>query len=634
VAQLGHWLRNNWVTFAVTGAIVWLALENGGYDLTVRAPAAILVLIAIAALVALGVWPRSAPPRAALVVGALLAGFALLNGLSLIWADSAEKAFTEFNRVAFYLAVFSAVVLAARRGSAREWSDGVALGIVVVAALALTSRLFPDLIETSEASRLDVNDPRLSYPVYYWNGLAALLALAVPLLIASAVRATTALRGALALSPFPLLAAAGYLTSSRGGAAAAAIGLIAVLVLTDKRHVALLAAAIAAAGGAIGGGVMELHQDVVDGPLPPDALGDGRSAAALLVLACVVTGALYFVLRPRLPSEVRVSARVRRAGVAVGVVLVLVGLALADPAERFESFKKGPAEVSTAYTRSHLLSSGGGGRWQFWETAIDQFQANPVLGDGAGSYQAWWAQHGTLAVFVRNAHSLFVESLGELGLFGLLVILAVFAVAAIHGVRRVRGSPTGERPVVAGLTAALFAFVFATAIDWMWDLAIVGGVGIICAGLLVGPATLYTTGAPPVARLPIWSRITVAAIVLLLALAQVIPLVADLKISDSQDALKAGDEEAALSAAEDAVDAQGWAASPHLQLALVHETRGDLVQAHEEIARAIDRDRSDWRLWAVEARIEQASGDDAAARRSLDQARKLNPRSTLLNAAN
>jgi Tfp pilus assembly protein PilF len=82
------------------------------------------------------------------------------------------------------------------------------------------------------------------------------------------------------------------------------------------------------------------------------------------------------------------------------------------------------------------------------------------------------------------------------------------------------------------------------------------------------------------------------------------------------------------------VDAQGWAASPHLQLALVHETRGDLVQAHEEIARAIDRDRSDWRLWAVEARIEQASGDDAAARRSLDQARKLNPRSTLLNAAN
>ena len=634
MAQLGHWLRNNWVTFAVTGAIVWLALENGGYDLTVRAPAAILVLIAIAALVALGVWPRSAPPRAALVVGALLAGFALLNGLSLIWAESAEKAFTEFNRVAFYLAVFAAVVLAARRGSAREWSDGVAVGIVVVAALALTSRLFPDLIETSEASRLDVNDPRLSYPVYYWNGLAALLALAVPLLIASAVRATTALRGALALSPFPLLAAAGYLTSSRGGAAAAAIGLIAVLVLTDKRHVALLAAAIAAAGGAIGGGVMELHQDVVDGPLPPDALGDGRSAAALLVLACVATGALYFVLRPRLPSEVRVSARVRRAGVAVGVVLVLVGLALADPAERFESFKKGPAEVSTAYTRSHLLSSGGGGRWQFWETAIDQFQANPVLGDGAGSYQAWWAQHGTLAVFVRNAHSLFVESLGELGLFGLLVILAVFAVAAIHGVRRVRGSPTGERPVVAGLTAALFAFVFATAIDWMWDLAIVGGVGIICAGLLVGPATLYTAGAPPVARLPIWSRIAIAATVLLLALAQVIPLVADLKISDSQDALKAGDEEAALSAAEDAVDAQGWAASPHLQLALVHETRGDLVQAREEIARAIDRDRSDWRLWAVEARIEQASGDDAAARRSLDQAQKLNPRSTLLNGAN
>ena len=628
-AALIRWLRHNWVTLAVAGAIVWLALENGGHEVTVRGPAAIVLLAVIGLLVGLGVWPRSVLPRAALLTGALLAGFALLNGLSVIWAESAEKAFTEFNRVAFYVAVLAVVVLATRHGSARAWSSGLAVGIVVVAALALGSRLSPDLLETSEASRLDPDDPRLSYPLYYWNGLGALLAVAVPMLIAAATAARTTLQGALALSPFPLLAAAGYLTSSRGGAAAAGVGLAVVIALADRRHVALLASAIAAAGAVAGVVVLELHQDIVDGPLPQDALGQGRSAAALVVVACVLTGASYLALRPRLPGDVRVAAGLRRAAVGLAVLVVAAGVVVADPAERFESFKEGPAEVTDAYTRSHLLSSGGGGRWQFWETAIDQFQEHPVLGDGAGSYQAWWAQHGSLDVFVRNAHSLFVEALGELGIAGLLAILAVFAVGAAQGIGRARAIPTRDRTVVAGITAALLSFVLAAAIDWMWDLAVVGAVGIVCLGLLVGPATVYASDTPDVTRPRLWPRIGVGAAVLGFALAQAVPLIAEVKVQDSQDALKEGDEEAALAAAEDARDAQGWAASPRLQLALVHEARGDLEEAREEIARAIDRDRSDWRLWAVAARIEDASGDPAAARRSLDQARALNPRSSL-----
>jgi tetratricopeptide (TPR) repeat protein len=184
--------------------------------------------------------------------------------------------------------------------------------------------------------------------------------------------------------------------------------------------------------------------------------------------------------------------------------------------------------------------------------------------------------------------------------------------------------------VVAGITAALLSFVLAAAIDWMWDLAVVGAVGIVCLGLLVGPATIYASDTPDARRLRLWPRIGVGAAVVALAFAQAIPLIAEVKVRDSQDALTDGDEEAALAAAEDAREVQGWAASPRLQLALVHEARGDLEEAREEIARAIDRDGSDWRLWAVAARIEEASGDPAAARQSLDQARALNPRSSLL----
>ena len=120
------------------------------------------------------------PPRAALVTGALLAAFAALTGLSAVWADSAEKAFIEFDRVVLYLGLFALVVLAAGRGSARRWSDGLALGIAAVAVLSLSSRFFPDLFGPSAVSELDPTDPRLSYPVNYWNGLAELVAVGIP----------------------------------------------------------------------------------------------------------------------------------------------------------------------------------------------------------------------------------------------------------------------------------------------------------------------------------------------------------------------------------------------------------------------------------------------------------------------
>ena len=79
----------------------------------------------------------------------------------------------------------------------------------------------------------------------------------------------------------------------------------------------------------------------------------------------------------------------------------------------------------------------------------------------------------------------------------------------------------------------------------------------------------------------------------------------------------------------DARTFQGWAASPHLQVALVQESRGRLRSAREEIRTAIERDRSDWRLWAVAARIQEESGSVAEARRSYEMAKALNPRSPL-----
>jgi Tfp pilus assembly protein PilF len=61
----------------------------------------------------------------------------------------------------------------------------------------------------------------------------------------------------------------------------------------------------------------------------------------------------------------------------------------------------------------------------------------------------------------------------------------------------------------------------------------------------------------------------------------------------------------------------------------VREQTGDLTAARREIAHAITGDRTDWRLWLVQARLDTKSGQIQHARRSLRRAEQLNPRSPL-----
>ncbi|HEV3408158.1 MAG TPA: tetratricopeptide repeat protein, partial [Gaiellaceae bacterium] len=110
---------------------------------------------------------------------------------------------------------------------------------------------------------------------------------------------------------------------------------------------------------------------------------------------------------------------------------------------------------------------------------------------------------------------------------------------------------------------------------------------------------------------------------------QAIPLLATLKVRDSQAAVQRGDGEDALVDALAARKIQPWAASTNLQVALVQEQIGDLAAAHTAIRDAIDRDGSNWRLWMTAARIETKLGAIEDARRSLRRAAELNPRSPL-----
>jgi tetratricopeptide (TPR) repeat protein len=236
-----------------------------------------------------------------------------------------------------------------------------------------------------------------------------------------------------------------------------------------------------------------------------------------------------------------------------------------------------------------------------------------------------------LRKFVRNAHSLYLETLGELGVIGFLLLMSAFAAAFVAAGRRLLRTAGEERTTIAALLGALVAFMVGAGIDWMWELTIVTVIGITCLALLVGPASNpQQDGAGlRVPRLRLAPRgIVVGACVVVVCLEGIL-LLSHMRLDQSQAAAARGDTQEALSAAQDAQALQPWAASPYLQLALLQEQSGDLKGARTRIGEALDRNGSDWRLWLVSARIETETGNIAQARSDLRRAKSLNPRSPL-----
>jgi O-Antigen ligase len=629
------------IVVLVGGIIFLLAYDGGSYGESNRGTLAIGVWWLFVLAVVFALWPFERLSRTPLVVGGLLAAFAGWTLASTIWADSAENAYNEFNRAALYLGIFLVAALAGARSGLARWSDGLALGIVATAGLAFFTRCFPDVILTEKNLRgLPLDFTRLSYPLEYWNGLAIFVGLSFPLLLRLALGSARDLPRMLALAPFPLLGAVIFLTSSRGGAATAAVGTLALLALAPSTR-ALEAVVLAAAGTAAGILIVDQYGVLVNDP-GLRAAGEGHRAFAFVGAACLGTALLAYLsfryVSPRLePRIARVRPLGRLLAATALVVLVVAGIVAAHPVRLFDNFTQPPAYALDKQTlprgknpiRRHLLSSGSSGRWQEWGAALREFESAPVVGRGAGSYEAWWARKGTLKGFVTDAHSLYLETLGELGIVGFVLIVGAFLVTLIAGVRGVLASSGERRLTLAGLSAAFFAYAFAAAVDWMWEMTVVSVVGIVLLGLIAGGADAR---APARLRRPwaIAARSALALLGIALIAAQAVALVADRELQASKGAVRSGDLAAAAKRANNARKVEPWAASPYLQLALVSEQAGDDALATSWLRKAIDRDPTDWRLWLVSTRLQTKLGHIRAAQASLRQLVRLNPRSDLV----
>jgi hypothetical protein len=620
--------------------VAYLSLANGGYDTIVRNEVGVAVwwLVLLGAIA--GLVPGRLPWQAWLGV-ALLAGLCLWTGLATTWSESEERTVNELGRCVSYLGVLVLAMATQGRSAVRHLLAGAACAITAVACLAVLSRVQPEWFPRNDHAAFLGNARRLAYPLNYWNGLAALLAMGVPLLLAFTDAARRIAVQALAAAAVPLLVLGVWLTVSRGGALALGVSIVAFLALSPDRLARMATVAVCAAGSGIVVAAAHARPLVQDAATTPQAQDHAHELLGIIVLVAVgvalvqvaISLAARHAVRPAWLCPSRLQAATLTAGIAVAGAAVAVAVGAPSALQdTWDEFRAPPGIVAGTSERdllTRLQSATSRGRYQYWESAADAQRTDPLRGIGPGTFELWWARNGTTQGFVRDAHSLYAESLGELGLVGLGLVAGLLLTLLVTGGVRALRAPPELRVLLAGATATIAVFATAAAYEWVWELAAVAATMLVAgAAVLVGRAT------PPTSEWE-WRHRGLAGrlIVGVLALAALptvaVPLAGAVAVRDSQGAARDGRVNDALREAADAQRLQPYAATPWVQRALIAEEAGDVGTARTAIRLATTREPTNWRPWLIRARIEALAGDGRSAVRAYRRARALNYRSAV-----
>ena len=473
-----------------------LAWQNGGYFPPAYLRAGAVAFAALAGLLLLRPPQHRIATEALIALGGLVA-FADWTALSTVWSGSPPTGLENAQRDLVYIGIFAVAILAAGSGRPARlmvWSVLIAALVIVVAGLG--SRLFPAHPPLPLAK--DFSQYRLEYPLGYWNAFGALAGLAAVLGagIAADRRTAVALRGTAAAASVVAMVAM-YLSLSRGAWLAVAVGAAVLLLATPARGALLLTLLVT--GLAVVGALLLLrsYPALVDNPYA----GHGEAAAGraylpwLVVLAAgagaVQVGLAYAERRVRRVPALSLAGR-RATALVLGLAVVAVVVAYAAnhaTADRFVSRQwqqfEHPSAIPLGTSR---LTTASTTRGDMYRVAVSTFAAHPVAGAGAGSFPSAWYQHRRVGDDLRNAHSLYLETLAELGVVGFL-LLVVFLGATLWAGIRSRRRPIGlSRPQTAAVLAAGAVWIVHAGIDWDWQEMAFSGLAICLL------ATLFPLG--------------------------------------------------------------------------------------------------------------------------------------------
>jgi O-antigen ligase len=271
-------------------------------------------------------------------------------------------------------------------------------------------------------------------------------------------------------------------------------GLAALLLVTSRAGVPALLAGVA--GAAVLAAGYGLARRLADGTTPDAFEGTllfrplGYANAAGILAAVGGLLALGFLVHGGARSRIAAAAGLAvllpalaltesRGAWVSGAVGLLAMLAL-GPARRRPALATVAAAAATAVVLTALATTGlGGDRPSYWRVARELDREEPLLGTGAGTFGDYWLALRPIPSDVRDAHSLYLETLAELGPVGLALLLAALAPPAVATAR------AGSRPLVAAAAGAYAAFLLHAGIDWDWEMPAVTLAGLGCAAALL-----------------------------------------------------------------------------------------------------------------------------------------------------
>lgn len=596
--------------------ITWWTLKAGAFFPSVYLPGSIVLYLSLAMLLVAAPMPLALGRDHKLALVAL-SGFALWTGVSIIWSPAQDVAVEDTMRTLIYPAAFFAglciTALLPRRPALPLAAWGLAA--IVIAVVTCMRILGADGVDG-----LIDSDGTLSYPLGYRNANAFFFIISAFLLIGLAARTASrlAVQG-LAGAGASACIAITVLCQSRGSVLAAAAGALALLLLFPfkLRLIAMLLAAIAPVGVIIRD-LLDPFSAASAGPSEAAALVPMQEAAEVILLAAVAAG-LLSIIASRMLDQVGVANRGSTlsgralAGGALALIVAAAALFLVvNPLE--DGLPEGDSSVRFTYT-------GGLNRTDFYAVAADQFLDAPVIGEGSGSFRTRYALDRDTNELPRDAHSIELETLGELGVIGMLLLLAA-GVGIATGAWRSRRLGSDEAALSAIALALLAAFAVQTSVDWFTSFPALVGSVLFLAGAAAGLRGRKRGGHDLTRRV----RMAGSAPLVLLALVAM-PLSVAEKDTFAAATNWRADQSRAFDRLDRAATLNPFADTPLLVEAQIARELEQTDRALEAIEQALDRQPDEWRSYVIAASV-LADDTPKKARAMLSKARALNPLST------
>jgi O-Antigen ligase len=454
--RLAHELRSPlFPALALVAASLFLAHDPGTGSLP---------WLGLAALALVGWLFATQSPPGGTVVFLPFAAFAVWCALSVAWSIEPDRSWSYANRTIVYLAF--ALIGAYLGAESRRLLYGFSALLGAVCVWSLAGKVVPRLHDYGQIARL-------TGPVGYWNALALLGDVALPLGLCLATRRRTA--GTLLV--YGWLVVIG-LTYSRGGVLVAVV-VIALWMVLSKAWIEALSTLLAAGLPAAGALAVAFSLSGLTSDGQPHAT---RVRAGLVFGVVLIANALIAagLARFQLPG----TTLVRRLSLAL--LAVLAAAALAVGATHAQSWWRSfSASSASDVTQSpgRLVEVSSNFRWAWWTQAWQGWQTKPIVGTGAGSFPFTNLRYRKTSLDQTiEPHSLPVQFLSETGVIGLLLFLGSIGWLVARGRRR-------PGPQLA-LALALPAYFLHGLLDIDWDfISVSGPVFLIAGALAVRPST-------------------------------------------------------------------------------------------------------------------------------------------------